>query len=364
MPAWKKTRLLGPVDVPPSTDGFRVLGVFNPAATIHRDHLVLVARVAEQGLAKRGGLTPLPRYDGNGRQTVDWVANDDLDFVDRRLVRTRSTGAARLTSASHLRVVYLSLDHQLQRLGPAITPRGQAEEFGIEDPRITVIDGRYFITYVAVSRHGVATALMSTADFETFDRHGILFPTENKDVVLLGERVGGRYVALHRPVGAMPFTGAGPEMWIAFSPDLKHWGDHQPLYRGQSAWENGRVGAGAPPIRTERGWLEIYHGNRRPVAGDDIGAYCGGAMLLAADDPAHILQLAPEPLLEPTENYEQHGFVPNVIFPGGIVQSEERVLVYYGAADESTAVAETTWDDVWTAFDAHPTGAHRGDNDS
>jgi predicted GH43/DUF377 family glycosyl hydrolase len=351
MPAWKKTRLLGPVDVPPSTDGFRVLGVFNPAAAVYRGGLVLVVRVAEQALAKRSGLTPLPRYNAAGQQTIDWVADDDLEYADRRLLRMRTTCAARLTSASHLRVVYLNMNHQIQRLGPVIAPRGQSEEFGIEDPRITLIDGRYFMTYVAVSRHGVSTALMSTADFETFERHGILFPTENKDVVLLGERVGGRYVALHRPVGHMPFTGAGPEMWIAYSPDLKHWGDHQPLYRGQTGWESGRVGAGAPPIRTERGWLEIYHGNRRPAACGDIGAYCGAAMLLDLDDPARIRQVAPEPLIEPTETYEQRGFVPNVVFPGAILESEGRVFIYYGAADESTAVAETTWDDLWTAFD-------------
>jgi beta-1,2-mannobiose phosphorylase / 1,2-beta-oligomannan phosphorylase len=244
MHSWKKKRLLSPVDLPPSTDGFRVLGVFNPAAALHGGMVVLIARVAEQALAERPNFTPLPRYDAQGQQTIDWIANDDLDYLDRRLARKRSTGAARLTSASHLRVVYLDLNNQIHRLGPTIVPQGQSEEFGIEDPRITPLDGRYYITYVAVSRHGVSTALMSTADFESFDRHGIIFPTENKDVVLLPERVAGQYVALHRPVSAMPFTG--PEMWIARSPDLKHWGEHQPLYRGQSAWESGRVGAGAP----------------------------------------------------------------------------------------------------------------------
>jgi predicted GH43/DUF377 family glycosyl hydrolase len=157
-------------------------------------------------------------------------------------------------------------------------------------------------------------------------------------------------VALHRPVGAMPFCG--PEMWIARSPDLVHWGEHRPLYRGRGAWETGRVGAGAPPMRTPRGWLEIYHGNRRSTTAGDVGAYCAGAMLLDLDDPAHISQLAPHPILEPTEPYETAGFVPNVVFPGGLVERDDRIAVYYGVADESTAVAETTWDDLWTAFDS------------
>ena len=121
---------------------------------------------------------------------------------------------------------------------------------------------------------------------------------------------------------------------------------------GLSAWETGRVGAGAPPDAHSRGWLEIYHGNRRPTVPVEVGAYCAGGMLLDLEQPSRITKLAAHPLLEPTEPYEQTGFVPNVVFPGGIVTSGNRILVYYGAADESTAVAETTWDDLWKAFDS------------
>ncbi len=347
---WSKTLLLGPADVPASSDEFRVLGAFNPAAIRVGRQVVLLVRVAEQPIVERLGYVPLPRYEPGEGPIVDWFRQSDLNPIDARVQRLRATGEARLTSASHLRVIFLNDDHGVDRLGPAVVPQSQYEEFGMEDPRITSLEGRYYITYVAVSRHGAATALMSTADFDSFERHGIIFPPENKDVTLFSERIGGRYVALHRPVCAIPFTG--PEMWLAFSPDLKHWGDHRPLYRGRSAWETGRVGAGAPPIRTPRGWLEIYHGNLRPTAPGDVGAYCAGAMLLDLDEPTRITQLAAQAIIEPTEPYETSGFVPNVVFPGGFVECDDRVAVYYGAADESTAVAESTWDDVWTAFDS------------
>lgn len=347
---WKKTRLLGPHDVPPSSDEFRVLGAFNPGAVAFHGMAVLVVRIAEQPRDARDGYVGLPRYEETGRQVVDWIPEADVELIDRRVVRLRATGEARLTSASHLRIVTVNFNHALEQVGPAILPQTEMEEFGIEDPRVTRIDDRYYITYVAVSRHGAATALMSTTDFQTFERHGIIFPPENKDVLLLPERIGGDYVALHRPVCAIPFTW--PEMWIARSRDMIHWGRHAPLYRGRAAWETGRVGGGAPPVRTPRGWLELYHGNRRPTTPTEVGAYCAGGMLLDLDDPAHITHIAPQPVLEPTMSYETVGFVPHVVFPGGLVESEGRLFVYYGAADESTAVAESTWDDLWRAFDS------------
>jgi predicted GH43/DUF377 family glycosyl hydrolase len=348
-PAWWKTCLLLPADLPASRPDFEVLGTFNPAAVAHNDSAVLLVRVAERPLGGTSDRVALPHYV-DGELTVDWFAANALEQTDRRVARVISTGTARLTSVSHLRVVHVRRDHTIERIGTAIMPQGECEEFGIEDPRITHIGSRYYVTYVAVSRHGAATALMSTSDFETFERHGVIFPTENKDVVLLPEPISGLFVAIHRPVCSIPFTE--PEMWIAQSPDLVHWGNHRPLYRGQAAWETGRVGAGAPPVRTPRGWLELYHGNRRPTTPGDIGAYCAGAFILDHDDPARILHVASRPVLEPTEPFECDGFVPNVVFPGGVVTWDDRVAVYYGAADQSTAVAEIPWDGLWTAIDS------------
>src|SRR5439155_20611952 len=113
-------------------------------------------------------------------------------------------------------------------------PGTPLEEFGVEDARITWLDGRYRITYVAVSRHGAATALASTADFLTFERHGIVFCPENKDVVLFPERIDDEYGALPRPNPATPFCRPG--MWVARSTDLIHWGRHDVLHTGAGSW--------------------------------------------------------------------------------------------------------------------------------
>jgi predicted GH43/DUF377 family glycosyl hydrolase len=212
------------------------------------------------------------------------------------------------------------------------------EEFGVADPRVTPLDGRFYFTYVAVSRHGPATALASTTDFQTFERHGIAFCPENKDVVLFPQRTGGTYAALHRPVCGTPFTR--PEMWVARSPDLTHWGTHDPLGVAGGEWQSGRVGAGPPPVPVPGGWLAIYHGNRHPTRTGEVGTYYGGALLLDPDEPARVLRRTAEPFFRPEADFEVAGFVPNVIFPTGVVQDRDTLLVYYGAADAVTAVVE------------------------
>jgi beta-1,2-mannobiose phosphorylase / 1,2-beta-oligomannan phosphorylase len=156
--------------------------------------------------------------------------------------------------------------------------------------------------------------------------------------VLFPEKIAGFYWALHRPVGGTPFTI--PQMWIARSPDLLHWGDHQYLYGGGQDWETGRVGAGTPPLLLAEGWLEIYHGNRRSSQAGKVGAYCGGVMLLARDNPAQVLKIGREPMIQPEMEFEREGFVNDVVFPTGIIEADDRLLVYYGASDRYTGVAE------------------------
>jgi predicted GH43/DUF377 family glycosyl hydrolase len=212
------------------------------------------------------------------------------------------------------------------------------EEFGMEDPRITPIAGQYLVTYVAVSRQGAATALASTSDFTRFTRHGIIFPPENKDVVLFPDLLAGSYFALHRPNGATPFTR--PQMWTARSPDGLHWGQHQALSIGGADWNSGRVGAGTPPIRFNGGWLAIYHGNRRPSGEGLVGDYVGASLLLDANEPARILRQSAQPLLAPTESFEREGFVANVVFPTGVIEREDAIVVVYGASDKYCAVTE------------------------
>lgn len=331
--------LLRPGDVPPSRDGFEVVGTFNPGVVQAGDEVVLLVRVAERPRERRTGLTPLPRWDRDDGLTVDWFPNDELDPVDPRVVRRRADGLVRLTFISHLRVVRCGDGREVREVTPVtFGPGDEVEEFGVEDPRITPIDGRFYFTYVAVSRHGPATALASTTDFRAFERHGIVFCPENKDVVLFPEKVGGVYHSLHRPVGGTPFCR--PEIWTARSSDLLHWGDHRPLTVSGGEWQSGRVGAGTPPLRVAEGWLEIYHGNLHPRHPGEVGAYCAGALLLDPENPCEVLAQTHEPFFRPELDFETTGFVPNVVFPTGVVRDGPTLMIYYGAADRVTALAE------------------------
>jgi predicted GH43/DUF377 family glycosyl hydrolase len=139
-------------------------------------------------------------------------------------------------------------------------------------------------------------------------------------------------------------------MWIARSNDLLQWGQQQYLFGGAGDWEDGRVGAGTPPIAVPGGWLEIYHGNRMPEVVGDVGAYCAGAMLLDRNDPGRVLKVSREAILEPQECFENEGFVDKVVFPTGVVEEDDRLLIYYGASDKYCAMVELGLNDVLQAL--------------
>jgi len=342
--------LLRPADLAPSQEDFEVVGVFNPGVALTNSGVCMLVRVAERPKERRPGYLALPRLDSASRNVVvDWVREDEVTPRDQRLVHFKKTGLARLTFISHLRVAYSQDGRKIDSLGARLDPTTACEEYGIEDPRITRIGDNFYITYVAVSRHGAATALASTTDFKTFVRHGIIFYPENKDVVLFPRKIDGEFYALHRPNAATAFSK--PEMWIAGSPDLLLWGNHQPLLGGSDEWDIGRIGAGTPPIRTEEGWLEIYHGNSRREEDLGIGAYSAGVLLLDLADPTKILGRSGK-IMAPEADYECGGFVCDVVFPTGIVELEKTVLVYYGAADTSTAVVEFSLQDLLHAAKA------------
>lgn len=337
--------MLRPEDVPSTNAEWEVIGAFNPGAVRVGNETILLVRIAERPREQRSGWTALPRWSPEEGFTIDWVDNNQLELVDPRVVRLRESGLVRLTFVSYLLAAFSRDGITIDRLGqPALLPQTVDEEYGVEDPRITLIDGRYYITYVAVSRFGAATALASTVDFQTYTRHGIIFCPENKDVILFPERINEHYMALHRPVGATLF--ARPQMWIASSPDLIHWGEHRYLYGGVREWESGRIGGGAPPILIDRGWLELYHGNLRPRVAGEVGAYFGGAMLLDRHDPSRVVATGREPILTPTEDFEREGFVANVVFPTAVIDHGGRLLIYYGASDKYTGVVEIETQDI------------------
>jgi len=157
------------------------------------------------------------------------------------------------------------------------------------------------------------------------DCHGMILPPPNKDCVLFPERIGGQFVVLHRPVAA---ELGGKNMWLASSPDLVHWGEHRCIMRTRPGlWDSLKIGAGPPPVRIAEGWLEIYHG------ADENDRYCPGGMLLDAEDPSRVLARSHGPIMEPLADYEIGGFYGNVVFASGQVVDEDRLTLYYGAAD-------------------------------
>jgi predicted GH43/DUF377 family glycosyl hydrolase len=342
--------LLRPADIKPTRDDFEVVGVFNPGAVRALDEVILLVRVAEAPREHRPGHIGLPRWNHHGEQIVDWVRNEEVEIVDPRVVRRKADGLVRLTFTSHLRVVRCGDGRSVREITDLrFLPELDLEEYGVEDPRITPLYGRFYFTYVAVSRHGAATALASTTDFQDFSRQGLIFCCENKDVVLFPEWIAGAHVALHRPNPATPFCR--PEMWVAWSQDIIHWGHHSLLRNGGcSDWETGRVGAGTPPVRFPGGWLEIFHGSAHTTTPGAVGKYSAGALLLHAENPAQVLRRTTWPIFEPIADFERKGFVPDVVFPTGIVETKDTILVYYGAADTCTAVVEFSKEELMGAM--------------
>lgn len=228
---------------------------------------------------------------------------------------------------------------------PCMVPepdRHPEELWGIEDPRITWIEElqRYAITYTAYSRGGPLVSLALTADFEHIERLGAVMPPEDKDAALFPYRFGGRWAMLHRPVSSAALSGAGPSIWLSFSPDLVHWGDHQVLLppREGAWWDARKIGLSPPPIETDAGWLIMYHGVRQTASG---ALYRLGLALLDRDDPRLVLRRGLEWVFGPEEPYERLGDVNDVVFPCGTVHIPEsdELRIYYGAADTSVAAA-------------------------
>jgi len=337
--------IIAPKDVRPWLKGFEVIGAFNAAATRCAGNVVLLLRVAERPVNDDPDvvLSAVFDVDRNAVATRPFARSDpDNDFSDPRLiVRPKETY---LTSISHLRIAR-SRDgiHFEVEPYPAIAPAAPYDTLGVEDARITEIDGVYYVAYVAVSPLGVTTRLASTMDFRTFERHGVIFAPENKDVVLFPEPVSGKYFALHRPHSPL---FARNDMWIAESPDLRCWGNHRRLMGPRDRmWDQTRIGAGAPPIRIDEGWLEIYHG------ADAENRYCLGAVLLEAERPWNILARSQRPVLEPDADYERSGFFGRVVFTCGAILQDRTLKVYYGAADSVTCYAELPLADVLNSLD-------------
>lgn len=320
-------------DAAPYADGgFFVIGAFNPGVAVFRGRTVLLVRVAERPDAVPGKVI-VPTAEGGAIRRTELDEDDPAyDFSDARVV-TRRGGKRLLTSLSRFLVAVSEDGVRFTFTGAGVFPEGEYETFGIEDPRVTRIDGAYYITYSAVSDKGVAVGLMRTADFWTFTRLGIILPPENKDAAIFPEKIGGRYYMLHRPSSS---DFSRPEIWIAESPDLLCWGGHRRVAGVGSGWDSARIGSSSVPVRIPEGWLVLYHG------ADGNDRYCLGALLLDAERPWIVRKRSVRPLLEPVRAYEREGFFGGVVFACGMTVTGENVRIYYGAADDKICLADTT----------------------
>jgi predicted GH43/DUF377 family glycosyl hydrolase len=277
-------------------------------------------------------------------EIVSLDKNDpQYDFSDPRKVKQKGMDTyVYLTSISHLRLARSKdgVRFTVEEL-PFLFPETLYEAFGVEDPRITFIDGYYYINYTAVSEKGITTALARTRDFKDVERLGIIFTTENRNVTIFPERIKGKYFALHRPV---PRQIGRANIWIASSPDLLHWGEHQFLMEGEEEWESLKIGGGAVPFKTEKGWIEIYHGV------DRNNRYSLGAVLLDLENPSKIIAKTKTPILTPEASYEVEGFFGNVVFTCGVLFEEGIVKIYYGGADQVIALAEMSINELYEAL--------------
>lgn len=366
--------LLTARDVTPSLPELEVVSVFNAAVATVGNEVILLLRVAEQPrsdvdpqadaltLDLRGPsptLKPLPsgyrRHEVIGMCVVDlrqrppritaaYIPIDlpGLDLHDPRTVRYRDPRGASgqrsidyLAQISHLRVAR-SRDgiHFEVEPAPALVPCSAMEEYGVEDPRATLIDGRWYVTYVSVSRWGITTSLASTVDFRSFERHGVIFLPDHKDVALFPERVGGKFRALTRPMPQSFSQILG--IWVASSDDLVEWGGHvQVCLPRPGRWDERRTGASSVPFRVPEGWLELYHGV------DHDTHYAIGALLLDGDDPTRILARSARPILAPEEEYERNGLFNDTVFSCGHLDLGNGLIrLYYGAADSVIAAAD------------------------
>jgi predicted GH43/DUF377 family glycosyl hydrolase len=230
-----------------------------------------------------------------------------------------------------------------------------SEQWGFEDPRVVWVEelGRFVITCTAYGPAGPAVYLATTEDFTTVERHGVIRHPEDKNAALLPHRVDGKWLLLHRP--KTEFGGARGEILLSRSADLDSWSTPEQVMQPRTGawWDSLRIGIGPPPLRTEHGWLLLYHGVKSTVGGD---IYRVGLALLDLDEPTRVLRRLPSWVLAPQADYERTGDVPNVVFPCGLIHDTAtgEVRLYYGAADSSICLATAQLDELLEAVLTSP----------
>lgn len=317
--------LLKPADLTPTRPDFEIVCLLNPGVFRFEGKTWLIVRVAERPIKTEGKLRIAVLNEGQIEILEIDETDPALDLSDPREIRY--LGRTYLSTLSHLRLLNSDDGVNFHETGrPILHGENPLESFGIEDCRVaTFEDGRFLLTYTAVSDSGYGVGLRVTRDWQSFENLGMIISPSNKDCAIFEEKVNDQYVCLHRPSGVIV---GGHFMWLGWSPDLKHWGNHTCIAQTRPGhWDSARIGAGCAPIKTEKGWLVIYHG------ADKKHRYCLGAMLLELDNPASVIARSDAPLMEPDALYEQQGFFGNVVFTNGHLIDGDTITIYYGASD-------------------------------
>lgn len=375
--------LLKPKDIQPSSPKFEVMGVLNPAAIrMKNQKIILYARVIEK-LKKRKNnrIGYSPRFAGRN------ICNLKIDKLNLENLEEESTldflfkdGTKRLTFISHLRKIVLdesgfkvlSIDKK-----PSFCGCDWDGQFGVEDPRIVKVKDLYIMAYVSLSKSAnISSSLAVSSDCKKWWRKGIIFREQNKDVVIFPERVKGRYVALNRPEGNFQFSP--PHIWISYSKNLEYWGKPKPLILSKKGWDSGRVGAGPPPIKTDKGWLLLYHAVTERKKGhyegvnislaqkvedlfgfkggedeDKYYSYAVGALLLDLKNPGKIIAKTKTPIIIPEKTYERGSTEKkDVVFPTGIIEDNNKkdLLIYSGGGDKVISVKKVSLESIFQAM--------------
>jgi beta-1,2-mannobiose phosphorylase / 1,2-beta-oligomannan phosphorylase len=219
---------------------------------------------------------------------------------------------------------------------PVLSPHRDREDYrGIEDPRVTEIDGVFYMCYTCYGANGNYPMIARSDNLITWEDVGPVETTENKDHVLFPERIGGRYAILHR---------RRPHIWIAYSDDMKTWVDHtiimSPRGDGDGGWDSKSIGANGVPIKTRYGWLLFYHGYA------ESHIYRQSVALLDLNDPSKVLNRPKSFIIEPTETWEIKGDVGNVIFSCSNNVVGDDLYFYYAGADRVVGLATAPFAEV------------------
>jgi predicted GH43/DUF377 family glycosyl hydrolase len=306
---------------------------------------------AQRELFTRHPANPILRAE-DWPYPVNAVFNPAAAVVDGETVLLARVEA--LTGISHLTVARSAngIDDWSVEDEPLLAPADavETEQWGLEDPRAVWVSelDRWVITCTAYGPAGPAVYLATTEDFRTVERHGIVMHPEDKNAALLPDRVGGKWILFHRPMTA--FGGSRGEILLSRSADLQSWSAPEQVLRPRHGawWDSLRIGIGPPPLKTDRGWLVIYHGVKETVAG---ALYRVGLALVDLDEPTRVLGRASDWVFAPHAPYERQGDVPNTVFPCGLVHDSAsgEIRLYYGAADTSICLATARLDDLLDA---------------